>query len=97
MVTLRVHLDAVDGENAPLLVLAGSHRLGRLPEQAIGKMDASRAVPCFADKGDVRAYGASIVQGSEIVRDGGRRRRVLQLDYAAGELPGGLGWAGLQS
>ena len=31
MVTLRVHLDAVDERNAPLRIVPGSHRLGRLP------------------------------------------------------------------
>ena len=31
MITVRAHLDAVDPENAPLLVAPGSHRLGRIP------------------------------------------------------------------
>jgi ectoine hydroxylase-related dioxygenase (phytanoyl-CoA dioxygenase family) len=32
MVTLRVHLDPVPPDNAPLVLAAGSHRLGRIPE-----------------------------------------------------------------
>ncbi len=31
MVTLRVHLDACDSDNAPLVVALGSHQLGRVP------------------------------------------------------------------
>lgn len=32
MVTLRVHLDAIDRSNAPLRIVPGSHSLGRLPQ-----------------------------------------------------------------
>jgi hypothetical protein len=35
MLTLRIHLDAVDAENAPLLITPGSHRLGRIPEPTL--------------------------------------------------------------
>ena len=31
MVTIRVHIDDVDDDNAPLLIAPGSHRLGRIP------------------------------------------------------------------
>ncbi|MEO0871606.1 MAG: phytanoyl-CoA dioxygenase [Pseudomonadota bacterium] len=38
MVTLRVHLDAVDDENAPLLVADGSHRFGKVAEAGVNDL-----------------------------------------------------------
>lgn len=38
MVTLRIHLDDVPADNAPLLVVPGSHRLGRLAEPDIARV-----------------------------------------------------------
>ena len=44
--------------------------------------------------GDLWIYATSIVHASERARKPGRRR-VLQVDYASGELPGGLQWLGV--
>src|SRR5258708_167808 len=38
MITLRVHLDDCDDDNAPLLVAPGSHRLGRVPAAQAGEI-----------------------------------------------------------
>jgi hypothetical protein len=93
MVTLRVHVDAVDQANAPLEVLPGSHSLGRLPEAEISRLvQRLRPLVCVAGLGNVWAYRTGIVHASaEQHRPG--RRRVLQIDYSADELPGGLEWA----
>ncbi len=94
MLTLRIHLDDVDDDNAPLLILPGSNDRGRLSE---GEIDAlSAATPpfaCHACRGDVWVYGTAIVHGSAAFRHAGRHRRVLQIDYAREALPGGLQWA----
>lgn len=97
MVTLRVHVDAVGHDNAPLLIIAGSHRLGRLTEPAIEVLVRS-SVPssCLADPGDVWAYRTPVVHASAPQSLPGRRR-VLQIDYAAQDLPGGLQWVDLLS
>jgi len=95
MVTIRVHLDPVPMTNAPLLVAPGSHRLGRVPEAEIGQAVArlgSRA--CLADAGDIWAYATPILHASDAAIDP-MRRRVLQVDYAAEDLPGGLEWLGI--
>ncbi|WP_206367709.1 phytanoyl-CoA dioxygenase family protein [Sphingomonas piscis] len=93
MITLRIHLDRVDQDNAPLRVLAGSHRLGRLTNEQVEKAATDLAeVVCLAEAGDVWAYNTAIVHASGEQQSGGRRR-VLQLDYSADELPGGLEWA----
>jgi hypothetical protein len=95
MLTLRVHLDPVGVNNAPLLIAPASHRLGRVAEADIPDVVEScgRAV-CLAEAGDVWAYATLILHASEVAR-APARRRVLQLDYAADELPGGLRWLGV--
>lgn len=95
MVTLRAHLDDCDAENAPLLIALGSHDLGRIPVADVPavaqKLDA---IACLADRGDIWAYVTTILHGSQRAARP-RRRRVLQVDYAAEDLPGGLEWLGL--
>ena len=95
MLTLRVHLDAVPQSNAPLLIAPGSHRLGRIAEGEVGAVVARcGTAACLADAGDVWIYATAILHASERATAPGRRR-VLQVDYAVGELPGGLGWLGV--
>ena len=92
MVTLRVHLDDVDDGNAPLLIAPGSHRLGKLSEADVANaVSQCGQFACLAQAGDVWLYSTPILHASKAsVRPS--RRRVLQLDYAASELPSGLKW-----
>ena len=95
MVTLRFHLDAVDDANGPLLVIEGSHRLGKI---ATGEVDTvagqGTTMACHADAGDAWAYATPILHSSKRSSSDGRRR-VLQVDYSSDELPGGLEWLGI--
>ena len=95
MVTLRVHLDDVTPDNAPLLIAPGSHRLGRRAEARIEEaVRACGTLACTAAAGDIWLYATPILHASRAAARP-RRRRVLQLDYAARELPGGLEWLGV--
>lgn len=95
MITLRVHLDPVDGDNAPLLVAPGSHRLGRIAQPDIpGIVQRCGIMSCLAETGDVWAYATPILHASQAALQP-RRRRVLQIDYAACDLPGRLQWLGV--
>ena len=95
MVTLRVHLDPVPETNAPLLIAPGSHRLGQIPEGEVKSVvQRCGTVTCLADAGDVWLYSTPILHCSEAARDPAHRR-VLQVDFAAGDLPGGLTWLGV--
>jgi hypothetical protein len=95
MVTLRVHLDPVDVGNAPLRAALGSHRLGRVAAEDAAVRGAEHPViDCLAEAGDVWAYATPILHASDRA-DPPLRRRVLQVDYADFDLPGGLAWAGL--
>jgi hypothetical protein len=95
MVTLRFHLDAVDDANAPLLVIPGSHRLGKVATGEVATVvEQGTTVACHADAGDVWACATPILHASKrSMAD--RRRRVLQVDYSSDDLPGGLEWLGI--
>jgi hypothetical protein len=93
MVTVRVHFDAVDHDNAPLLVAPGSHCRGLISEPDIESVVAECGeYACLAEVGDVWIYATPILHASARAAHA-RRRRVLQIDYSADNLPGGLEWA----
>lgn len=95
MRTLRVHLDPVPATNAPLLIAPGSHRFGRIAEREVpGVVAECRVVTCLADAGDVWVYATPILHASERAVHPAHRR-VLQVDYADRDLPGGLRWLGV--
>jgi hypothetical protein len=81
------------------------------PFEIIGKMVTLRAhldpcgannapltviavLTCEADAGDVWAYATAIVHASKAAREP-KHRRVLQVDFAAQQLPDGLQWLGV--
>ncbi len=95
MVTVRVHLDDVDADNAPLCVAPGSHRLGLLPERDIASVVAHCGTEmCLAERGHVWLYSTPILHASNAALNP-RHRRVLQIDFARVALPNGLEWAAL--
>jgi hypothetical protein len=97
MITLRIHLDACGPDNAPLRIALGSHLIGRIPAREAA--DAAGRLPhldCLAEAGDVWAYATPILHASERAKEP-NRRRVLQVDYAAFDLPDRLEWAGLDA
>lgn len=97
MVTLRLHLDAVDGDNAPLVVATGSHRFGYVAaDSAADRARECSPLICEAEPGDVWAYSTPILHMSAR-SNSGRRRRVLQIDYAATPLPAPLEWRGISA
>ncbi len=95
MLTVRVHLDAVPATNAPLLIAPGSHRLGRVPAaQAADAAARCGTVACLAEAGDAWVYATPILHASHAAV-APTHRRVLQIDFAARALPGGLCWLGV--
>jgi hypothetical protein len=95
MVTLRVHLDPVPAVNGPLLIAPGSHRFGRVAQADVPQIvQRCGTVACLADAGDIWLYATPILHASRPALEPGHRR-VLQIDFAAEELPGGLTWLGV--
>jgi len=98
MATLRVHLDPVPDGNAPLLIAPGSHRLGRIrTSDVVAAVERCGVRACVAEAGDIWLYATPILHASKPSRSDAapQRRRVLQLDFATRELPGGLEWMGI--
>lgn len=95
MLTVRIHLDDVGADNAPLLIAPGSHRLGRIAEPDISATVARCGThACIAARGDIWVYATPIVHASARSQSN-RHRRVLHLDYSAEVLPHPLEWLGV--
>jgi hypothetical protein len=95
MLTLRIHLDPVDADNAPLLIAPGSHRHGRVPETDVAALVATCGThACLARRGDIWLYATPILHASDAATNP-RHRRILQLDYSADPLPAALEWLGV--
>lgn len=95
MVTIRAHLDDVPATNAPLLIAPGSHAVGMVPVSKVDEVVARcGTMACLAAAGDLWLYSTLILHASEAATEPARRR-VLQVDYAAFDLPGGLEWQGV--
>lgn len=91
MLTMRLHLDDCDNDNGSLIVALGSHRERVDAASAAHVANASTKLTCLACAGDVWMYATSILHRSPRALIP-RRRRVLQIDFCADELPTGLDW-----
>lgn len=92
MVALRLHLDDTDASNGALRVLAGTHRFGRLTGDQIDLCRTTHAeVLCAAQIGDVLLMRPLLLHASSRSAST-RHRRILHVEFAAGNLPDGLEW-----
>lgn len=89
MLTLRIHLDDVTGENGPLRVIPESHHSSVCEGRGV-----ENAVTIFASAGDVLAMRPLLSHASGASKEGTlRHRRILHLEFASEEeLPGGIQW-----
>jgi hypothetical protein len=93
MVSLRVHLDPCAAENGALKFISGSHQHGILDSADLSSWrDNHPHVICPADTGDVVIMRLLLLHSSSKSQVPGHRR-VLQIEYAGVDLPGGLEWA----
>jgi hypothetical protein len=91
MIAVRVHLDECGPDNGPLRVLPGSHRRGRLADGiSEWKRDAA-AVTCIVRRGGVVSMCPLILHCSSKARVP-TNRRVVHIEFANEQLPGGLEW-----
>ena len=92
MVALRLHIDDCGPENGPLAVIPRSHTRGRLgADERQSLVASSDPAICLAVAGDVLAMRPLILHRSSPATSP-TRRRVLHIEYAAVDLPGGLRW-----
>lgn len=95
MITIRVHLDDVPDNNAPLIIAPGSHKFGLVAESEIDKV-VSRCgtFTCTAVAGDIWLCATPVLHASDRA-EYPEHRRVLQVDYSADDLPNSLEWQGV--
>ena len=87
MLAVRIHLDDCRLENGPLRVKPGSHRLGRLASNE--RIDGDMS--CCVRRGGVILMRPLLLHASSAAGSPAHRR-VIHIEYAAGELPGGVQW-----
>ena len=93
LLTLRLHFDDCGPDNGPLLTMAGSHRMGKLPQTAITQLAKTGAPQIHtANRGDVLALRTTIIHASARATRP-TRRRVLHVEYSPDDTPKSLGWA----
>lgn len=94
ILSARIHIDDCGEDNGALLVIPGSHALGKLSDADISGLKESGAeVVCACKRGDVLFMRPLILHASRrCVRPG--HRRVLHIEYSANQLPEGLSWGG---
>jgi ectoine hydroxylase-related dioxygenase (phytanoyl-CoA dioxygenase family) len=94
MVTIRIHLDDCGPQSGPLRVLPGSHASGKLDPGAIATWPSRTGMPAvdvLVPAGGAVIMRPLLLHASASGTDPGHRR-VIHLEYAAEELPGGLEW-----
>jgi ectoine hydroxylase-related dioxygenase (phytanoyl-CoA dioxygenase family) len=94
MVTVRLHLDPCGPENGPVQGIPGSHRAGRLSASEIQRRRAERApeAACIGIGGVLLMRPLLLHASSPSTLPA--HRRVIHLEFAADNLPGGLEWHG---
>jgi ectoine hydroxylase-related dioxygenase (phytanoyl-CoA dioxygenase family) len=92
MLAVRIHLDDSTAENGPLRVIPGSHRAGRLTvEEMLELREKHGEVALSVARGGVILMRPLLAHASSAA-ERPTNRRVVHLEFAAGELPGGLRW-----
>lgn len=93
VVTLRLHLDPCGAGAGALRVVPGSHRR-KLSRDEVEALAAGPCEELLAEAGDVLAIRPLLLHASR--RAGAPdHRRVLHMEFATGELPEPLRWAGV--
>ncbi len=94
MVAFRLHLDDDAPERGPLRVIPGSHRAGRLDALTTQAwLERTSPVSCLVPRGGALVMRPLLLHASRASDDRGEsHRRVIHLEFAAEQLPGGLEW-----
>jgi len=91
MATVRLHLDDCDKDNGALKVCPGSHAQGILSDTEITRCKNRGVVVCDVSKGGALLMRPLLLHASSSATRP-RHRRVLHIEYASEDLPGGLRW-----
>ncbi len=92
MLAVRLHLDPCADDNGPVRVIPASHLHGRLTTEQIQAIQTTqRSISCTVRAGDALLMRPLLLHASSVATSP-QHRRVIHLEFATGELPGGLRW-----
>ncbi|HVA51674.1 MAG TPA: phytanoyl-CoA dioxygenase family protein [Pirellulales bacterium] len=92
MLAVRIHLDDCGQRDGPLRVIPRSHGSGRLSAAAIEQWkQTGQERACCVPQGGALLMRPLLLHSSSAADHPGHRR-VIHLEFASGELPGGLEW-----
>jgi hypothetical protein len=93
LLVLRIHLDPASAANGAMRLVKGSHVAGRLRDDEIGHWAArgEHVQPEIPAGGILRLRPLLLHASAHAISD--TSRRVIHIEYAAQDLPGGLEWA----
>jgi ectoine hydroxylase-related dioxygenase (phytanoyl-CoA dioxygenase family) len=91
MLAIRLHLDESSESNGPLRVVPGSHLGGDLSPAEVAAWRGRAAVTCTVPRGGAILMRPLLLHASSSSLKPAMRR-VIHLEFAAEELPGGLEW-----
>ncbi len=93
MISVRLHLDDSGLQSGPLKWIPYSHRHGKLNEVGIADLVTEGSAETFtAKRGELVLMNPLLLHGSDRALSPAPRR-VLHIEWANFELPGGLEWA----
>jgi len=90
MLAVRIHLDDCGRDNGPLRVLPGSHRCGWIESSQEWRTRVAPVI-CTGSAGSAVLMRPLLLHASSS-SEVPAHRRVVHLEYAAEDLPGGLEW-----
>jgi ectoine hydroxylase-related dioxygenase (phytanoyl-CoA dioxygenase family) len=91
MLAIRLHLDESHENNGPLRVIPGSHKVGCLSMEEVASWRERPSFVCTVPRGGAILMRPLLVHASSSCSKP-EPRRVIHLEFAAENLPGGLEW-----
>jgi ectoine hydroxylase-related dioxygenase (phytanoyl-CoA dioxygenase family) len=91
MLAIRLHLDESGPDNAPLRVIGGSHKEGRLSADQIAGWEKGNCEVCTVLRGGALLMRPLLLHASSICALP-KPRRVIHFEFASCDLPDGLDW-----
>ncbi len=91
MLAIRLYLDESNENNGPLRVIPGSHKEGVLSAEQIGALKERPSAVCTVPRGGAILMRPLLLHASSACLKP-EQRRVIHLEFAADDLPGGLKW-----
>jgi len=91
ILAIRLHLDASEPDNGPLRVIPGSHEHGKLSAEQVAANPKAGGAVCTVPRGGALLMRPLLLHASSACITL-KPRRVIHLEYAVDDLPGGLKW-----